>query len=229
MKKIINYLIALILLSSCSKKSNDISLAKNYFQQSQIETEENNFSKALQLIDKSIELHCNNEALAHKATLHFQLKQFQESLSLLKKIISDKKTNPNLKSDSINNYACTLFALGQTNEAEINWLTLTYDKHYISPEVAWFNLGLCKLSQFEKINKLNNQRSDLLLKAKEYFINAIQISREYTDAYFYLAITLINLKEYKQAKQILITLLSSCPEHENAKNLLTKISTIDTN
>lgn len=205
--------VTIIIFTNCCKKKN-IYLAKNYYEQSLIEAEDKNYKKALQLLDQSIALYSIPQAFALKATLFYQIKEFSESLKLLKKIIDDKNTLPSLKCDVMNNYACTLLALKQHAQAEEIWKQLSIDKNYLSPEVAFFNLGLLSL---------NNTDNKQLHTSYYYFNKAIESAPGYIDAYFYLAKTLIYLQEYDKCKKILIFLLKLQPEHEQARVILREL------
>lgn len=222
-KKNLVFIIFFLLTTSCKKQPN-LNLAKNYYEQSLVEVEEKNSTKAIQLIDKSIEISPSPQALALKAAIYYQNKQFSESLAIFKKIMKEKNLPITLKTDIINNIACTHLALGQVEEAKKMWIDLTNNINYLSPEVAWFNMGMLDLT--EAIQKRSEiQASTKLLKnAQTYFSKAISIANEYVDAYFYLAITNFNLKDYYKTKEILVSILSIVPDHEPAKEFLNKVN-----
>jgi tetratricopeptide (TPR) repeat protein len=220
MKKIFFLSICLI-ISSCKKQQN-INLAKNLYEQSIVEAEDGNLKNALQIINKSIEMKPSLNSYALKATILYQLKEYQESLPIFQKIISNKKFSATLKTDVMNNYACTLLALNKKEQAKIIWNELVTDKHYLSPEVALFNLGLLEFK--ESLN--NNLDKHNLEKAKDFFSKAINISQEYVDAYFYLSLVLFYLNDLKNAKKVTLSLLGVSPEHEAGKALLNKINQI---
>lgn len=218
MKKIILISISLF-LTSCSKRNN-VNLAKNFYEQSIVEAQDGKLKNALQIINKSLEIKPDPNSYALKATILYQLKEYHESLPIFQKIISDKKILPTLKADLMNNQACALLAIHKESEAKLIWEQLISDKNYISPEVAWFNLGLLEFK--ESINNKYNVSN--LLKSKEFFTKATSLAPEYVDAYFYLALVLCYLKDYSIAKNLLLHLITISPEHEAGKNLLNQIN-----
>ncbi|MDR3646876.1 MAG: hypothetical protein P4L22_05050 [Candidatus Babeliales bacterium] len=218
MKKIF-FLSICLFISSCQKKQN-VNLAKNLYEQSIIEAEDGNLKNALHIINKSIDMKPNLNSYALKATILYQLKEYHESLPIFQKIISDKKFSSTLKTDVMNNYACTLLALDKKHEAKEIWHQLVSDKNYLSPEVAWFNLGLLEFKE----GLSNNLNKTNLEKSKQFFSNAVNISSEYADAYFYLALVLFYLNELESAKKVTLSLLGISPEHEAGKALLNKIN-----
>lgn len=216
---IINLILCLT-LSNCAKKNvTNINLAKNYYQQS-LEAAEKNKREALVLIDKSLQLDPTPRSYALKATLLYQINNYQESLSLFEKVINDKNAPTTLKMDISNNYACNLLVLGETDKARSIWLDLTSNRFYLSPEVAWFNLGLLEFATVPQNTKPNPTEIEQLQKAAAYFKKAIHASHDYIDAYFYLAITLIQLEEFDDAKNQLVEIIGIMPEHKRAMELL---------
>lgn len=226
-QKIIILNIAIFLLTACGNKKNQKSgLAKNYFQQSLIAAEKNK-REALALIDKSLEADPTPRSYALKAMLLYQIGHYQESLILFEKVINEKATPPALKTDAYNNYACNLLMVGQNQKAKKVWLDLTENRHYLSPEVAWFNLGHLELLEFTsqpKKAKLDPKDQEKLGLAINYFKNAVQINGDYIDAFYYLSIALIYLERLHEARQVLIQVVGIMPEHENAQKLLQELS-----
>lgn len=214
-----------ICLTSCSKKKGENPLAKNYYQQSLIAAEKNK-REALVLIDKSISIEPTPRAYALKATLLHQINKYPESLELFEKVLQDPAAPATLKTDVSNNYACTLIALGQPEKAQEIWLGLTEDRFYLSPEVAWFNLGLLQLNGISQSATLSKKDTDQLEKAVTYFNKALKLNNDYIDCYYYLSLILIRLKRFEEAKQNLIQIVGLMPEHENAKELLHSIDKI---
>jgi len=215
--------LVLFLLPACSKKKVNNSVAKNYFQQSLIAAEKNK-REALVLIDQSIEAEPTPRAYALKATLLYQTNNYAESLALFEKLMNDKTTPAHLKTDVSNNYACNLLAMGKIDKAKSIWLDLTNNRFYLSPEVAWFNLGLLELASVpEKSEPLSTEDKAKLELAEVYFRKAVKINQDYLDGYFYLSITLIRLNKLEEAKQELIHVIGIMPEHQNAQNLLITI------
>ena len=222
-KIIIVNLACCLLLVACGKKRPNSSLAKNYFQQSLIAAEKNK-REALVLIEQSIKTEPTPRAYALKATLLYQIGEYQESLKLFENIVNDKSTPIYLKTDVSNNFACNLLALGQIDKAEAVWQNLAEDRHYLSPEVAWFNLGLLELARVpEKQTTLTKKEKSHLEKAETYFRKANKINQDYIDSYYYLTLALIRLNRLDEAKQEVVQIIGIMPEHKNAKNLLTTI------
>ena len=209
MKKLKNFIIFfffLIFLSSCKQKN--LQLAQNYFEQSLIELEEKNLKKALILVDKSINISPLPDFLALKATILYQLKIFEGSLTLFKKIINKKDIPPDKKADIKNNYACLLNQLEKQKEAIEIWKSLINDPSYFTPEVALYNLGL--------VNYINQDYKT----ASEYFQKAVDISNDYIDAILYLGLSLEKLKENNKAQELYKTVIKLSPDHELASILL---------
>lgn len=221
-----NFIILSIILSfltACNKKKTNSTVAKNYFQQSLMAVEKNK-REALALIDQSIDAEPTPRAYALKATLLYQTGNYQESLALFEKLMHDKSTPVHLKTDVSNNYACNLLAVGKIEKAKKIWLDLTTNRYYLSPEVAWFNLGLLELASVpERPQPLPEAEQKQLEKAEMYFRKAVKINQDYLDGYFYLSITLIRLNKLDEAKQELINVIGIMPEHQNAQNLLITI------
>lgn len=202
----------LVLIPGCKQqKKRSKPLATNFFEQSSLEAEEQHFKQALQLVNKSIAVQPTPQALAHKATLLYQLNDFTGSLALFEKTINQKNTPDALRADIKNNYACVLNQLGQKDKARQLWEELTTDTHYLTPEVAYFNLGLLALVQAD------------VKKAEEHLMQATEAAPDYVDAFFYLAVTQIRLGKLQQAQEYLKTILSFAPEHAAAQELLTQV------
>jgi len=218
---------ALFLLTACGNKKNQkAALAKNYFQQSLIAAEKNK-REALALIDKSLDIDPTPRSYALKAMLLYQIGHYKESLILFEKVINEKATPAHLKTDAYNNYACNLLMLGDSEKAKKTWLDLTENRHYLSPEVAWFNIGHLELLEFTSQPKkelLNKADQEKLALAANYFKNAIRINSDYIDAYYYLAVALIYLDYLVEAKQNLIQIIGIMPEHESAQKLLQNLN-----
>lgn len=209
-------LIALVVTLGGCRQTKNIALAKNFYDQSLLESNHLNYKRSLQIINESLKLSENPESLAHKAFLLYQLEKFNEAIEIYKKLSKDKKIPSPLKTDVLNNYACSLIQLKRHEEASMVWRELTNDPNYLSPEVAWYNLGHLELIE----SKSSQEKNAHYKKALHHFAKAIEISREYTDAIFYLAITQIMLGELSEAKHTLIDLISSFPNHKAARNVL---------
>lgn len=208
----------LILMSACAHKQNRL-LSKNLYNQSLFEFKQKNHKKSLQLVNEALEEYKNPQALAHKAILLYELEKYNESLQIFKQLSKDPKLPPSLRPDIMNNYACNLLSVKKNKEAKEIWLDLTTDTNYLSPEVAWHNIGMLELLESKK----NASKAIHLQEAKKAFIEAIKISKEYIDALFYLAITDIMLGNIDTATQTLIELIAIAPEHTSAKQILEQI------
>lgn len=215
--------ISLLFLTGCAKKkTTNSTLAKNYFQQSLIAAERNK-REALVLIDQSLNIDPTPRAYALKATLLYQIGEYQDSLKLFEKVINEKSASATLKTDVYNNYACNLIMVGDTAKAKQTWLELANNRHYLSPEVAWFNLGLLECSSVAEKKELTKAEKNKLELALSYFRKATKINNDYIDCYYYISLTLIRLNQLEQAKQELIHVVGIMPEHQNAQNLLVYI------
>lgn len=201
----------LVGLTGCGqRRPKQGSLAYNYYHQALVAAEKNP-REALDLIEKSLLEQTIPRALVFKATLLFQVEKYAESVTLFEKIINDKRIPPTLKTDAKNNYACVLIALEKYEQAEQIWRGLTADRHYLSPEVAWLNIGLLKLNQ------------QAYRPAAQAFSQALRIANDYVDAYYYLALVLTRLGEWRTARQTVINLLNLVPDHPAATTLLSEI------
>ena len=212
------YLILLFLVASCAKKTNYL-LSKNLYEQSLLEYKNKNYNRALQLVNEAIAKYKSPQAEAQKAILLYQLGKYNESMALFKTLIKDAKISPTIKTDIQNNYACTLLNLNKASEAKEIWLNLTTQTNYLSPEVAWYNIGLLELLESKKL--IDPKKA--LIEAENAFINALKISKEYIDAQFYLAITQIMLDKKEAARKNLIELITSTPEHTSAQAVLNSL------
>ncbi len=199
------------ILTGCTAKKDRSNLANNYYHQA-LEAAEKNPREALDLLEKSLAEQVIPRALIFKATLLYQTKEYTESLALFEKIIKDKSYPETLQTDALNNYACLLINMGKLNQAEKVWQQLINNKHYLSPEVAWFNIGLLNLNR-----KAFN-------KAAHAFNSAIRIANDYIDAYYYLTITLMEMGEWELARKTIMELIGQMPEHQAALELLEQLN-----
>ncbi len=223
MKKLARILIIIPLLVQCGKQKKDEPLASNFFQQASLEAEHGNPKKALNLIEKSIEYKSTPKALLLKATLLYSINELNESVTLFKKIINDKKTPPAMKADALNNYASALYDMGDPDQAYGIWCELGINKDYLSPELSYFNLGLVHLRKATKLPDDTPEYFEELENAERRLKQALTVSKNYTDALFYLGQIYIRRNQLLPARDVLIDLLLESPEHEIAKNLLLRI------
>ena len=223
------YIIFLPLMFGCAKqKKTNSKLVINYLKEAAVEAESGNFAKAYNLAEQAYKMDPTPQNAALKATLLYQLKKFDESAALFKKIIDDPKTSNYVRSDVKNNYACNLLCLNRKEEAKQIWHDLAMDKNYLSPEVAWFNLGLMEFSEgiTEKRDPAESKQIHANIKftnSANLFAKAVDIASNYIDAYFYLALCQAHLKQFEHAKDNLLLIISKIPEHTPAKQLLAKI------
>lgn len=218
---------ALIILTGCAKQSHDRRLARTYYEQALASRDKH---KALNLIDQSLELDDTaTQALAYKATLLYEFGKFAESAAEFNRIIENKKVNKAMRADASNNRASALYQLGKTDEAECMWRALTVNAHYISPELAHFNLGLIRLDRALRLrhefpHERNTEFEELIKQATEFFEQAVAISHEYVDAIFYLGVCAAQVHQSDKARNYLTTVLTIDPDHAPAKQLLDQLS-----
>lgn len=222
------FLLSIPLLFACAKKEPNKSLATDYLKEASAEAQAGNYQKALYLAEQAYKIHSTPQIAAFKATLLYQLKHFSESLKLFKKIIDDTKTPRQVRADVMNNYACTLLCLNRVEEAKNIWTSLTLDKDYLSPEVAWFNLGLLDFSDALRAQQADEQHKKLAAKtyfaqAGAKFKRAVEIACHYIDSYYYLALCQEQLQQYDLAKETLLVILSKYPDHDAATRLLERL------
>lgn len=205
-------------LSSCAKKKNT-HLARTYYQMStlellnEVDTEEKEqlaCKRALDYIDKAIEQDDQPEYLAFKATLLFKLKHFDESSGYFKKALN-KQTQPAIKGEILNNYACLLAENGKIDEAFGMWRALEVDPYYLTPEVAFFNEGkvFATLKEYDK--------------AKTCFLKATTFAPNYLDAHYFLALTAIRCGDLALAKNSISSVLYLEPTHTGAAQVAQKL------
>lgn len=222
------FLLIIPFLFSCAKKPANKSLALDYVKEASVEAQAGNYQKALYLADQAYAINPAAHILALKATLLYQLKHFQESLKLFKKIIDDKNTPKQVRADVMNNYACNLLCLNKVEEAKKIWQELTLNKDYLSPEVAWFNLGLIEFSDALQAKTAEEETKKLqanirFARAMQNFQQAISIAQHYIDAYYYLALCQEQLQQFTAARESLLFILSTVPQHTAASALLERI------
>lgn len=179
-------LCSLLLLSACKKNPKNTETL--YYQQALLEIKDGNHHKAINLLEQTLKRNPENiKAAALQGNLFYLEKNYQEAEKVYRQAISKCKDEA-LKTDILNNLACTLVILNQLQEAQNIWQNLTNNKYYSTPEVAYFNLG------FQEFRAQN------FLEAKNYLAKSIEIQPSYTDARWYLTLTLYYLKDYQEAK-----------------------------
>ncbi len=216
--------------------------AMNHYRQASLEIRnyqsENNTSslhKALNEIDKALEEHATAQSRGLKGTLLLQLgiinqnAQFiKDSLPYFEAIMKDRYAPKARKADAQNNYATALYQIGKNVEALTIWNSLTTNPHYISPEVAFFNLGYAELNNalrtaYQMPEQSKTEIDKYLEQAATCFRQALAISHEYIDALFFLARAQTSLNQLEDARNSILTILTINPQHELAKEWLKRI------
>lgn len=170
------------ILPCCTKqkKPKNIKLAHNHFKAAITELSDEqvttyHYKKALASIEQAITIHKKPEYLALQATLLFTLGQEEQSLQAYEQALACC-TQPSLKGEILNNYACLLAETNRKDQAIGIWQELETDPHYLTPEVALVNRGKISL-------KDNDYQA-----AEKCFQKSVNISPSYLDAHFYLAL-----------------------------------------
>lgn len=222
--KINLYFLLPLLLCACGKKlDKNEPLASNFFQQASLESQHGNPKKALNLVNKSIEHKKTPQAMLLKATLLYTIGSTEESIVLYEQIIHDKKTPRAMASDAKNNYASALYKLGKTQRAQELWEELCIDQDYLSPELAYFNLGIAHFKHALKQTESESAYNQSLKEAEQNLRQAITISKYYIDALFFLAQIKIRQNKLEEARDILLDVLVESPEHALAEDLLHRL------
>ncbi|CRF31481.1 hypothetical protein BRSU_0168 [Brachyspira suanatina] len=142
------------------------------------------YKEAVKDYDKAIELNRNDYNTIYNKTLSLsQLKEYQESIDILKKIVD--KVDHKLKIDIYNNIGLYLYYLGYFKESlhYLNESIKRNDKHYS----AYFNRGITKAALLE------------YNEAIEDFNIGISINSHDFRAYYYRAILRLEIKNYEYA------------------------------
>lgn len=186
--------------------------------------------KALNNVDKSLAVYETPNARALKGTILLQLGALSESITIFEHIVADKRTSKAKRADAQNNLATALYQQGNYTRAKQLWQELAANTHYISPEVAHYNLGYAALNEACKAAYNNNQqaRAIHLQEAVQHLQNAIAISHEFIDAHFYVANALAALNQPVSAREHLIAILAINPDHAPAQKMLNYIESIST-
>ncbi len=198
-------------LSSCARKKNK-ELAHNYYKLAMLELSEDQRSdvvskKALEQVDKALELFPDPRYLALKATLLFELNYIQESKHFFEMALKGASGNCRLKAEVMNNYACVLAEAHEPEKALLVWRQLEIDKDYLTPEVSMVNQA-----------KLFVKKGDLDM-AKTILLRAVKIAPLYVDAHYYLALLGLKTNDRLLAKDELNTLTFLEPSHPGISHL----------
>ena len=200
-------------LGGCQKQTKaDKELQANRFlEQATLAAQEHRYNEAIQAINKSLALKESPQVLALKATWLYRIGNTDASLELFEKILNSPSLSSSLRADTKNNYACVLNQHNEKKKAEQLWQELTKDMDYLTPEVAYFNLGLLAISQKN------------FMKAIDKFNHAITLTPDYVDAYYYLAIAYFYTRDFEHAHESLERVLSLANQHKAAQALLKKV------
>ncbi|MCK4651256.1 hypothetical protein KAT08_03745 [Candidatus Babeliales bacterium] len=206
----------------CSKKKN-VNLARTYYKLSLLDLSsedklgkapsQNSYKKALCNIEKAIEQEARAEYLAIKGTILFKLNKEEEGYEFFQKALH-VKSDPQIKTEILNNKACLLAQLGMKSNQDEKiekalqiWLDLQDNKDYLTPEVAFFNQS--KVCFYKKEFE----------KAKENLVEAVSLEPDYLDAHYYLSFIAYNLNDFNLAKDHIETVLLLEPTHKGAQQL----------
>ncbi len=222
-------LLLLVLLAGCAtNRMKKKQTAQILFKQASLEAKDgdvNSLHKALNSIDKSLAEYVTTNSLALKATILLQLNELQASNAIFEQIVPNKAVPKAKRADMQNNWATALYRLGKTEQAKRLWIGLSQNPHYISPELAFFNLGYAELNEAGQASYQQQPTvmQEHLHAAAQYFTSAIGVSREFIDAHFYLGRALVALNQPEQAREHFLTILTINPDHEPAQKMLNAI------
>lgn len=203
--------LSVLVLSSCAKKKNK-KLAHNYYKLAMLELAEDqrvdvSAKKALEQVDKALDVIQDPRYLALKATLLFQLNYMQESKEFFEKALCASSCDSRLKAEIMNNYACALAESNEPEKALSVWRQLEMDKDYLTPEVCMVN----QAKVFAKKGEM--QISKGLLQ------RAIKIAPQYVDAHYYLALLALKTHDLSLAQEELNSLTFLEPSHPGIGSL----------
>lgn len=212
------YLIIIFFLSGCAhqKKSKAVSLV----QQASVEASSEHFQRALELVTAACELDPALRYQAMRGTLLYQVGRYQDAVAVLQNLLDQPTVKNSMRADIMNNLASAYCRLGQSEKALALWHELTTNCAYLTPEVAWHNIGLACLDTAQRA------LFDTLAYARalDAFKKALTISPEYIDALYYAGYTAYLMHDQTQAMLFLEQLVLLAPEHQIAKQLLQLMS-----
>lgn len=160
--------------------------------------------KALTSIDQALSLDASRERYwVLKGSLLLKLGMPKMSVDAFEQALKCSKV-PALRAEVLNNYACALAELGKEEKALARWEEALTTPSYVTPEVVH-----CNRAQYW----LHKKEYSKALSSLEL---AIQAGGEYSDAYFFKALTLYHLKRYSQAYDVLVVLLAFDPDYQPA-------------
>lgn len=209
----------LIMFNGCGKRTSARRKAYNLLQQAEFAMTQGAYPKALAFVEESLQEYKLLPAQLLQANLYYMVGHWALSSRLYQKLLLNKKLKAATRADCMNNMALSLYNIGNWQQARIIWQQLTTDAHYVSKEVAWYNLGLLYLY---KAAEQNNPATfyDLALRS---FEQAVTIAPTYIDALYYAAVTKIEQNDVIGARQYLNALLKRAPNHQRGQQLSQKI------
>jgi tetratricopeptide (TPR) repeat protein len=208
------YLIIIFFLSGCARpKKNKVTAL---VQQASVEAASENFQRALELTTAACELDPEVRYQAMRGTLLYQVGRYQEAVDLLESLLKNISLKKSMRADIMNNLASGYSRLGQQEKALELWQELTSNSAYITPEVAWCNIGLVNLDRAQRAL----YDKDAYRQALVAFKKALSVSHEYIDALYYAGYTAYAMHDYQQSIIFLEQLIRLAPEHGVAQQLL---------
>lgn len=172
---------------------------------------EQDYRRALGYVEQAIATHYTVQYEALKATLLLKLGYVHESATSFEHALASAR-DPAIAAEVKNNYACALAQQGHSQEALSIWRQIVRDPHYMTPEVAWVNIGKWHVDQRD------------MKKAKYCFLKALRLEPTYVDAHFYAALAGYACGEKSFARGQATTLLALEPHHSGARRLLKTLS-----
>jgi len=228
MKK--NFVVLIFLLTGCGGSAyKNRQLAQTHFSQASLEVtryheknDSNALRKALNEVEQALAINQTAQAQGLKATILFQLGKLDESKELFELLLKNKTLSKAKRADATNNYAIVLYQLGHTQEAEETWKKLIDNPNYTSPELLYFNLGYAQLNEAvtARAKQEPAQEKAHLETAVDHFKNALSISKEYINAFFFMGQAYIGLKNLEEARNCYQTILTINPDHQTAAQVL---------
>ncbi len=204
--------LGLLFLCACTKKPQAKKDAEFWYKKSlqELRLEQSGevaWRKALGSVDQALAIDSKRERYwVLKGSLLLKLGMPALSVEAFEQALRCS-TVPALRAEVLNNYACALAELGQEAKAFALWQDALAIPSYQTPEAVYCNQGQYWLYKKE------------YEKALTLFARAIEVGGEYSDAYFFRALTLYKLARYTQAHDVLVTLITFDPDYQPALEL----------
>jgi type IV pilus assembly protein PilF len=204
----------LLVFNGCGKKPNQ-KLAQTYFRMAFNELADDPddqlaCKRALVGIDRALSQEQKPQYLALKATILFKLNDYEKSNSFFKRAL-EEPSDPALRAEITNNYACLMAHHGNNAKAKNLLQQLTHDATYQTPEVAWVNLGKVYATEHD------------LSHAQEAFKQAVLAAPSYLDAHYYLGLIAYQQGDIPVAQHEIKLVLALEPDHVGANSLANSI------